>query len=535
MRRGESEGFLLLRLAPPEDEAVETLRAMFVTGNNPSSAQVSQAVEDAYRRLMSVSMETEMRLATKEKADEAAIRVFSDNLKELLLSAPLGQKNILAVDPGLRTGCKIVCLDAQGKLLEHDTIYLVGSDSAKNEAAAKVRALVDKHGPQAIAVGNGTGGRETELFLRGLGLPADVSIVMVNESGASVYSASDEARREFPDLDLTFRGSVSIGRRLMDPLAELVKIDPKSIGVGQYQHDVNQRELKKSLDDVVLGAVNAVGVEVNTASQALLTYVSGLGPQLAGNIVAFREENGPFASRRKLLDVPRLGPKAFEQAAGFLRIRGGDHPLDQSAVHPESYHVVEAMARDLGVQVADLMADKSLREKIDLNKYVTEQTGLPTLTDIMAELDKPGRDPRRRFEAFSFAEGVEKITDLEPGMVLPGVVTNVTAFGAFVDVGVHQDGLVHISQLADRFVQDPHEIVKVHQKVTVRVLEVDVARNRIGLSMRGPSRERPPQETAEKRQDNRPPRGKPPQKKQGPQPFNNPFAQALGQHPKKKK
>jgi uncharacterized protein len=485
MRRGENEGFLALQIAPPEEEAVSILEGLFVKGSGADSEQVRLAVRDSYKRLLSLSMETETRLTTKKKAEAEAIAVFTENLRQLLLSPPLGQKNVLAIDPGFRTGCKVVCLDRQGRLLHHDVIYPAMSERAKDESAAKVRALCEKFNVEVIAVGNGTAGRETETFLRGLGLPGQVKIVMVNESGASIYSASETARREFPDHDITVRGAVSIGRRLMDPLAELVKIDPKSIGVGQYQHDVDQNALKKSLDDVVMSCVNAVGVEANTASRELLTYVSGLGPQLAQNIVDYRNENGPFRLREQFKSVPRLGPKAFEQAAGFLRIRDAENPLDASAVHPESYPVVEAMAKDLGSTVADLMRDPELRKKIDIGKYVSEKIGIPTLKDILDELAKPGRDPRQQFESVSFAEGIEKITDVETGMKLPGVVTNITAFGAFVDIGVHQDGLVHISQLADRFIKNPADVVKVGQRVTVTVLDVDVKRNRISLSMKG--------------------------------------------------
>ncbi len=513
MRRGEKEGVLTLTVAPSEDEAVAILEGLFVKGEGADSEQVRAAAKDAYKRLLSLSMETEVRMETKKAADAEAIRVFAENLRELLLAAPLGGKNVLAVDPGFRTGCKVVCLDRQGALKHHDVIFPAFTDKGSEAAGRTVRGLCEKYDVEAIAVGNGTAGRETEAFLRSLGLPSSVPIVMVNESGASIYSASEAAREEFPDEDVTVRGAVSIGRRLMDPLSELVKIDPKSIGVGQYQHDVDQGALRRSLDDVVISCVNRVGVEVNTASRRLLAYVSGLGPQLAGNVVACREANGPFTSRKDLMKVPRLGPKAFEQAAGFLRVRGGENPLDASAVHPESYPVVEAMARDLGCRVEDLMESADLRAKIDLKRYVTETVGLPTLNDIMEELAKPGRDPRERFEAFSFAEGVSKIGDLKAGMRLPGVVTNVTAFGAFVDVGVHQDGLVHISQLADRFVKDPADVVKVHQKVTVTVLDVDLERCRIALSMK---EGRAPAAQKKKRQAppkpaNKPRRDKPPQ------------------------
>jgi uncharacterized protein len=484
MRRGESEGFLMLEVGPDEAMALSILETNFVVGKSAAAEQMRMAVKDGYKRLLATSMETEVRLELKKTADEAAITVFAQNLRELLLASPLGEKAVLALDPGFRTGCKTVCLDRQGKLLHHDVLYLTHSAREAEAAAETIRKLCAQYSIEAIAIGNGTASRETEAFVRKLGLPASILIVMVNESGASVYSASEVARDEFPDQDVTVRGAVSIGRRLMDPLAELVKIDPKSIGVGQYQHDVDQPALKRSLDDVVVSCVNNVGVEVNTASKQLLTYVSGLGPQLAKNIVEHRNANGPFRSRKQLMEVPRLGAKAFEQAAGFLRIRGGENALDASAVHPESYCVVEAMANDVGCKVADLLRDDSLRRRIDARKYVTPTVGLPTLNDIMQELAKPGRDPREKFEAFAFAEGVEKIEDVQPGMKLPGIVTNVTAFGAFVDIGVHQDGLVHISQLADRFVKDPNEVVKVQQRVMVTVVEVDLERKRIALSMR---------------------------------------------------
>jgi len=480
MRRGEKEGFLDLRINPPQDKALALLEAMFVKGEGAASEEVKEAVHDCYKRLLSVSMETEVRLETKKGADREAIKIFTDNLRELLLEPPLGQKSVMAIDPGIRTGCKIVCLNPQGKLLKTDTIYLFKSENSKLSSAKTLKELVNTYKVEAIAIGNGTGGRETEAFTNELPFSNDI----LNESGASIYSASEAAREEFPDLDVTYRGAVSIGRRLMDPLAELVKIDPKSIGVGQYQHDVNPLGLKRSMDDVVTSCVNAVGVDVNTASQQLLTYVSGLGTQLAKNIVTYRDENGSISSRKELNKVPRLGPKAFEQAAGFLRIRGGDNPLDSSAVHPESYVIVEAMAKDIGLKVTDLLESDVLRKKIDLNKYATDMVGMPTLTDILAELAKPGRDPRDRFEVFKFKQGIEKIEHVQPGMSLPGVVTNVTAFGAFVDVGVHQDGLVHISQLANRFIKDPNEVVKVHQHVTVEVLGVDLERKRISLSMK---------------------------------------------------
>ena len=480
MRRGEKEGFLIMRVLPPEEEAVDILDGLFVKGEGPASEQVKAAVRDSYKRLLSPSMETEFRLATKKRADEEAIRFFAENLRQLLLASPLGQKNVLAIDPGFRTGCKVVCLDRQGKLLHHETIFLL-SEKGIAEAGSKIIGLCERFHIEAIAIGNGTAGRETETFIRSLDLSKAVQVVMVNESGASVYSASEAAREEFPDQDVTVRGSISIGRRLMDPLAELVKIDPKAIGVGQYQHDVDQGDLKMSLDDVVISSVNRVGVEVNTASKQLLAYVSGLGPQLAKGIVEYRNEHGPYRSREGLKQVPRLGPKAFEQAAGFLRIRDGENPLDGSAVHPESYPIVDAMARDLGCSVLDLIRDELLRKKIDPGNYVSEKVGLPTLKDILAELSKPGRDPREQFEAFRFTEGVEKMEDVKPGMKLPGIVTNITAFGVFVDIGVHQDGLVHISELSDRYVKNPTDVVKVHQPVSVTVLDVDLARKRISL------------------------------------------------------
>ena len=484
MRRGEKEEFLTLRVVPPETEAISLLDAMFVTGNGPVAEQVRMAVEDGYRRLLANSMETEIRMAAKKRADAEAIRVFVDNLRQLLLSPPLGQKRLLALDPGFRTGCKLVCLDAQGKLLHHDVILPHLSEKAKQQAAETIRALCARFRIEAIAIGNGTAGRETETFLRGTGLPEAIQIVMVNESGASVYSASKIAREEFPNEDVTVRGAVSIGRRLTDPLAELVKIDPKAIGVGQYQHDVDQTELKQSLDDTVMSCVNAVGVELNTASAALLTYVSGLGPALAGKIVAWRDEHGPFLSREALREVPRLGVKAFVQAAGFLRIRNGENPLDASAVHPESYEIVDRMAGDLSCSIVDLMRDEVLRKRIDPTRYVTDEVGLPTLNDILAELDRPGRDPRERFEDFRFADGIEKMEDLTPGMKLPGIVTNLTAFGAFVDIGVHQDGLVHLSQIADRFVKNPGDVLKVRQHIEVTVLAVDLERKRISLTLK---------------------------------------------------
>ena len=482
MRRGEKEMFLMMRVQlADETAAFAAIQGLFVKAKTPSADQVILAVQDACKRLLAPAMETEMRLESKKRADEAAIKVFADNLRELLLSAPLGQRAVLAIDPGFRTGCKVVLLDRQGKLLHNDVVF---PDRDPGEAKEKLTGFVKFFNVEAIAIGNGTAGRETEAFVRALGVAASVPIVMVNESGASIYSASEVAREEFPDHDITVRGAVSIGRRLMDPLAELVKLDPKSIGVGQYQHDVEQGALKRSLDDTVVSAVNGVGVELNTASKQLLSYVSGLNAATAAAIVARRNEKGPFKCRADLKEVPRLGPKAFEQAAGFLRIRDSVHPLDASAVHPERYALVEKMAADAGTTVAELMRDAKLRAKIKLENYVTAEVGLPTLNDIMAELAKPGRDPRQKFEAFSFAEGVNKPTDLKPGMKLPGIVTNVTAFCAFVDIGVHQDGLVHVSQLADTFVKEPSAVVKPGQKVMVTVTEVDLARNRIALSMR---------------------------------------------------
>jgi protein Tex len=484
MRRGEKEGILSLDIFPPEELALQSMERQYVTAENKAAEQVRLAIKDSYKRLLRPSLETEIRMETKMKADEEAIKVFASNLKELLLAAPLGQKNVLALDPGFRTGCKLVCLDRQGKLLHHDTIFPNEPQRDTAKAGKVVKELCEKFDIEAIAIGNGTASRETENFVKHIGLPNRVLIVMVNESGASVYSASEVARDEFPDKDVTVRGAVSIGRRLMDPLAELVKIDPKSIGVGQYQHDVEQTKLKQGLDDVVMSCVNSVGVEVNTASKELLSYVSGLSPSLAKNIVEFRNQNGPFKSRDGLMKVPRLGEKVFEQAAGFLRIREGRNPLDSSAVHPESYGIVEQMANDLGCSVKDLMSSTELRKQLDLKKYVTDKVGLPTLTDIVAELEKPGRDPRQQFEIFSFTEGVNTIADLKIGMKLPGIVTNVTNFGAFVDIGVHQDGLVHISHLSDKFIKDPKEAVTVQQKVNVTVVEVDVPRKRIGLSMK---------------------------------------------------
>ena len=533
MRRGEREEVLFLRIAPPEEKALARLEDLFVRGDNEAANQVRLAVHDSFRRLLSGAMETEVRLATKKQADETAIRVFADNLRQLLIAPPLGQKFLLGIDPGFRTGCKSVCLDRQGKLLHHETLYPLLSQKARQEAGEKVLELCRRFSIEAIAVGNGTGGRETETFLRSLGLPQEIRIIVVNESGASVYSASESARQEFPDHDITVRGAVSIARRLMDPLAELVKIDPKAIGVGQYQHDVDQGELKQRLDDVVMSCVNAVGVEVNTASAQLLSYVSGLGPALADNIVKHRDAQGPFTCREDLKQVHRLGPKAFEQAAGFLRIHDGRHPLDASAVHPESYSIVEQMAGDQGCSVNDLMQDETRRQQIVLNNYVTGKVGLSTLTDILAELAKPGRDPREQFQHCVFAEGIEKIGDVLPGMRLPGVVTNITAFGAFVDIGVHQDGLVHLSELADVFVKAPGDVVKVNQMVDVTVLAVDPERNRISLSMKhaqGAKTVQKPRTDAVvlKNTPAKPaPRIKSKKSKEAPKPFNNPFAGAF--------
>jgi protein Tex len=484
MRRGEKEGILALDIYPPEEQAISSMERQYIKNENAAAEQVRLAIKDSYKRLLRPSLETEVRMESKMKADEEAIKVFASNLKELLLAAPLGQKNVLALDPGFRTGCKVVCLDRQGKLLHHDVIYPHEPQRETAKSAALIKSLCEKYEVEAIAIGNGTAGRETEAFAKSIGLGNKVMIVMVNESGASVYSASEVARDEFPDKDVTVRGAVSIGRRLTDPLAELVKIDPKSIGVGQYQHDVDQTKLKQGLDDVVMSCVNSVGVEVNTASKELLSYVSGLSSSLAKNIVEHRNQNGPFKNREALMKVSRLGEKVFEQAAGFLRIREAENPLDASAVHPESYPIVQQMASDLGCSVKELMSSAELRKQLDLKKYVTEKVGLPTLTDILTELEKPGRDPRQTFEIFSFTDGVNTIADLKIGMSLPGIVTNVTNFGAFVDIGVHQDGLVHISHLSDKFIKDPKEVVTVQQKVKVTVVEVDVPRKRIGLSMK---------------------------------------------------
>ncbi len=485
MFRGEKEGFLKVSVDVDGDRGEEILNRIFIKGNNTSSELVKGAIKDSGKRLLYPSMETEMRQWIKEKADEEAIRVFAENLRQLLMASPLGQKRVLAIDPGFRTGCKIVCLDAQGKLLHNETIYPHPPQNEVKESIHKIKTLVKAYKIEAIAIGNGTAGRETERLVRSIRFDTDLIALVVNESGASVYSASVVARQEFPDYDITVRGSVSIGRRLMDPLAELVKIDPKSIGVGQYQHDVDQTALQQSLADTVESSVNMVGVEVNTASEQLLTFVSGVGPTLAKNIIGYRNEHGPFSSRKELMKVPRFGDKVFEQAAGFLRIRDAKNPLDSSAVHPESYHVVDKMAKRLNCSIAELISRAELRKQIDLKEYVTEKTGLPTLEDIVIELAKPGRDPRKQFEIFEFDRNIHSINDLHQGMKLPGIVTNITAFGAFVDLGVHQDGLVHISQMADQFVKDPNDFVKINQKVMVEVLDVDTNRKRIQLSMKG--------------------------------------------------
>ena len=484
MRRGENEGILRISISADDDVCLDKLKRQFVHGFGPCQALVGEAVEDAYKRLLKPSIETEFANMSKEKADDEAIGVFAENLRQLLLSAPLGQKRVMGIDPGFRTGCKVVCLDAQGNLLHHEAIFPHPPVNKASVAAHQVEQMVEKYNIEAIAIGNGTASRETTQFVKQLQFGHDVKQLVVREDGASVYTASKTARDEFPDEDVTVRGAVSIGRRLMDPLAELVKIDPKSIGVGQYQHDVDQSKLKKSLDQTVESCVNLVGVNLNTASQHLLTYVSGLGPTLAKNIVEYRKANGAFASRAQLKKVARLGPSAFEQCAGFLRIPGARNPLDNSAVHPESYHIVEQMAKDNHCTVAQLIGDAAKRKAVDIKKYVTDTVGMPTLTDIMDELEKPGRDPREQIEEFEFDKNVTSVDDLVAGMVLPGIVTNITNFGAFVDVGVHQDGLVHVSQLADRYVADPTQVVKLHQHVKVRVVEVDRKRNRISLSMK---------------------------------------------------
>ena len=500
MRRGEKEGFLFMRISADEDTALEALRDRFASTDTPAKEsadeQIELALTDCYKRLLSLSLETEFRMNTKKEADTEAVRVFAENLRELLLASPLGQKRTLAIDPAFRTGCKTVVLDAQGTLLFDCVLHLTTSASQAREAIMQVKKLVEHYKIEAVAIGNGTASREAEAAVKAAKLPSSIPLVIVNESGASIYSASEVARDEFPDKDVTVRGAVSIGRRLMDPLSELVKLDPKSIGVGQYQHDVDQNLLKGTLDDTVISCVNGVGVEVNTASKQLLSYVSGLNSTIAANLISYRQENGPFKSRAELKKVPRFGDKTFEQAAGFLRIRNASHPLDESAVHPERYALVEQMAKDVNCSVEDLLKSETARKKINLQTYTSAEVGLPTLKDILEELSKPGRDPRKQFELFSFADGVEKPSDLEKGMKLPGIVTNVTNFGAFVDVGVHQDGLVHISQLSDQYVEDPAEFVKVGQKVQVTVTEIDLDRNRIGLSMKSDP------DTSPKRQNN---------------------------------
>ena len=488
MRRGEKEEFTTLRIRVDEEQALDILKNIFIKASNACSGQVLMALEDAFKRLLSLSIETEVRMLTKQKADLEAIKVFVDNLRQLLMASPLGQKNVLAIDPGYRTGCKVVCLDAQGKLLNNTVVFISQSDEQKEQSATAIKKLCQLFNIECIAIGNGTASRETDAFARSLKLP-NIQVVMVNESGASIYSASDVAREEFPNHDVTVRGAVSIGRRLQDPLAELVKIDPKSIGVGQYQHDVDQALLKKSLDDIVISCVNQVGVEVNTASKELLMYVSGLGPALAKSIVEYRNEHGAFSAREDFKKVSRLSGKVFEQAAGFLRIRNAPYPLDASAVHPESYWVVDQMAKDLGCQVGDFISNENLYKKIQPSKYVSEKIGLPTLMDIIKELAKPGRDPRAQFDPVQFKEDVQTMEDLAPGMKLTGIVTNVTKFGAFVDIGVHQDGLVHISEISDKFVADPSDVLKVGQKVQATVVEVDLARKRVSLSMRSKPKE----------------------------------------------
>ena len=488
MRRGESEGILRVTISVDDEPAVERIARQFVHGNGECSRLVYEAVKDGYKRLLEPSISNEFGASSKQRADEEAIRIFVRNLEQLLMASPLGQKRVMGIDPGFRTGCKVVCLDSEGNLLHHDVIYPHPPRNERIQALRTISNLVEKYRIQAISIGNGTAGRETEDFVRHLDLPEDIEVYSVSEDGASIYSASEIARQEFPDEDVTVRGAVSIGRRLMDPLAELVKIDPSSIGVGQYQKDVNQTALKKSLDQTVISCVNRVGVNVNTASRYLLTYVSGLGPALADNIINYRTQNGPFRTRHELMKVPRMGAKAFEQSAGFLRIQGGAEPLDNSAVHPERYALVEKMAHDQGCSVETLMKDKSTREKIDIKQYVSSQVGLPTLQDIMAELDKPGRDPRGPLQQFAFDPTVHEITDLHAGQVLPGIVTNVTNFGAFVDIGVHIKGLVHVSQLSDRYVKDPNQVVSLHQHVMVRVLSVDLQRERISLSLKSDNR-----------------------------------------------
>ena len=485
MRRGEKESFLKISITPDESETLENLERYFVQGRNESSQQVALAIKDCYKRLLHPSIENEFAKLAKEKADQEAISVFAENLKQLLLAAPLGQKRVMAIDPGFRSGCKVVCLDEQGNLLHNENIYPHKPQEERKMAAKKITSMVSAYQIEGIAIGNGTASRETEYFIKKLHFDRELSVYMVSEDGASVYSASSIAREEFPQYDVTVRGAISIGRRLMDPLAELVKIDPKAIGVGQYQHDVDQKELKKTLDTVVELSVNKVGVNVNTASKHLLTYISGLGPQLAQNLVDYRKENGMFKSRNELKKIPRMGDKAFEQAAGFLRIPDAKNPLDQSAVHPESYKIVEKIAKDLKLKVNDLIANDELLDSIDLKKYITAEVGLPTLTDILKELRKPGRDPRQIIKVFEFAPGIYKMEDLTVSEIIPGIVNNITKFGAFVDLGIKESGLIHISELADKFISDPNEIVKLHQHVKVKIIQVDIPRKRIQLSLKG--------------------------------------------------
>ncbi len=485
IRRGESEGLLKVSISPDDEECVGRLERMFIRSNNACARYVAEALQDAYKRLLKPSIETETGNLRKEKADDEAIRVFTENLKQLLLAAPLGQKRVLGIDPGFRTGCKVVCLDAQGNLLHNENIYPHPPVNKTGEAASKIRKMVEAYNIEAIAIGNGTASRETEEFITNQQFDRKLQVFVVSEQGASIYSASKVARDEFPDYDVTVRGAVSIGRRLMDPLAELVKIDAKSIGVGQYQHDVDQTKLKKALDQTVENCVNLVGVNLNTASSHLLTYISGLGPQLALNITNYRAENGAFASRKELMKVPRMGAKAFEQCAGFLRIPNAKNPLDNTAVHPESYHIVEKMAKDLGCTVAELIANKELRGRIDLKQYITSTVGLPTLNDIMQELDKPGRDPRETAKVFEFDRSIRTLDDLREGMILPGIVGNITNFGAFVDLGIKENGLIHLSQMADRYISDPSEVVSIHQHITVKVLSIDKERKRIQLTLKG--------------------------------------------------
>lgn len=485
IRRGENEGFLKAGIHIEDEECIERLERLFVKGTGNSSKQVSEAVRDAYKRLLEPSIETEFAALSKEKADDEAIRVFAENLRQLLLAPPLGQKRVLAIDPGYRTGCKVVCLDEQGNLLHNENIYPHPPVNKKSEAAGKLRKMIEAYNIQAIAIGNGTASRETELFVTSQRFDRELQVFVVSEQGASIYSASKVAREEFPEYDVTVRGAISIGRRLMDPLAELVKIEPRSIGVGQYQHDVDQTKLKQSLDQTVENCVNQVGVNLNTASSHLLTYISGLGAQLARNIVDYRAENGAFNSRKELMKVPRMGAKAFEQCAGFLRIPGADNPLDNTAVHPESYCIVEKMAKDIQCKISELIADKKLREQIQIENYVTELIGIPTLKDIMQELDKPGRDPRKSIKVFEFDKNIQTINDLREGMILPGIIGNITNFGAFVDIGIKENGLVHLSQMADRYISNPSEVVSIHQQVMVKVLGIDMERKRIQLTMKG--------------------------------------------------